>query len=1349
LIPFWTLSPQNDRKPRAVVLKKRIIYISITILLAAALFSVGRMSFVSDYLKDLVIPELELITGKKAGIGSIKVNLLPLFVEIDDTVISDSDGRQILSAGRVKGYISLSGLLFGELIVKRLAFNDTVITIDDKQFDEINANIRKYFSIERKDAYKVSVRTVLLARARFDMKGKENKLSVKAGRAEVLIPSKQSYNISLRDIMIAAKGIPELSFSADTVFSVNGDSIGIKSLKIETDGSKINTSGRLVANPPSGEFRAEADILADTVKKIFGLTKSGEGSVSAGGIIRITEVNFPAGIFLDLKIKGSFYLETLMELLNVDEKLEGHVSVEGEIKGPLKDLHGNASAEMRSGNLFGVVIDSVACKVNYGDRSMTFSDANARLYGGSARAEARIELPVVNQYSFSVDAKGVNSKGIFELINWDPGIANGKVDGQISSSGSKFNPRGFFSYKRPPGGRDVLDRVNAVEGIFSMTDKVISFQKMMVSTGPSSVNGSGSVDLNKKRLDFSATGASSDVYDISFPYFRAITGQVSFLAAISGSTLDPVLDIKFKSDDIKYLSGNMNLPEIMKTHTMPFSSVEGNLTYRKNMLLVNSFRAMAGGMKLHTAGKIGFRKSKHLFDIPSPEYDLQINFDNGDLSELAAIVRGSPQLKGSFQSVFTLKGIGEKAAASGSFRASDIVIADAYSLEKADSALSFENGEFNFRSLTLKKGTGVVTARGMISLDKRYMLTASLNNLELRDIIPAEWREKMGERNLKSLSLTDVSVQGNGTVSSPVLDLKGLLRYRDPQREHSSGYGKLTAGIKGDNITLSGKFMDGKIAISGIATLNNRMPWRADIVFNSARSDFLVALFLNDIPEDLLVNLKGEVKLWGDNNSINGLVALDKAYLYGFGYGFTNSRPISVRLQDKIFSVESFAMKNELAELRLSGSASLGKNYNLAMEGASSLAPLRTMFRNLEQLKGDASFRLALTGDWEKPRLNGKVDVVNGALGIRNIPHRMTAVNARIVADGERIVLEEARGALSGGDVVMSGSAYLDQLRMRRFLLDAKFNNVTFSVSKNFWVHSDGKLTYQGNLDSQNISGDINITKARYTERVDWKSWLIQSRKSEVLKLDLDRMDQTGLNIRVSGNNLSVDNNVLRAAMKMDILLKGSIGQPTLLGRLESTSGIVYFRNNEFSIIKGVIDFAKPGEIKPFFDVLAETRIKNYTVRFALDGYIDQFNLALSSTPTLDEGDILSLMAAGDLAKNLKGLQGGIGAGEATSFLTGKLQDVVEDRLKTVTGLDRLQIDPSVSRTTGTVSPRVTISKRLIGDRFYATYSTAADVGEGQIIKLEYLLNKNTSLLGVRDEKGGIGADIKFRFQFK
>ena len=115
----------------------------------------------------------------------------------------------------------------------------------------------------------------------------------------------------------------------------------------------------------------------------------------------------------------------------------------------------------------------------------------------------------------------------------------------------------------------------------------------------------------------------------------------------------------------------------------------------------------------------------------------------------------------------------------------------------------------------------------------------------------------------------------------------------------------------------------------------------------------------------------------------------------------------------------------------------------------------------------------------------------------------------------------------------------------------------------------------------------------------------------------------------------------------------------------------------------------------------------------------------------------------------MKGLEGGIGASEATAFLTGKVQDVFEDRLRNITGLDRVQVDPYVSKTTGTIGPRVTVSKRLLGDRLFVTYISPVGSTEEQVLKLEYILGKNVSLVGLRDEKGSTGGDIKFRVEFK
>jgi len=129
--------------------------------------------------------------------------------------------------------------------------------------------------------------------------------------------------------------------------------------------------------------------------------------------------------------------------------------------------------------------------------------------------------------------------------------------------------------------------------------------------------------------------------------------------------------------------------------------------------------------------------------------------------------------------------------------------------------------------------------------------------------------------------------------------------------------------------------------------------------------------------------------------------------------------------------------------------------------------------------------------------------------------------------------------------------------------------------------------------------------------------------------------------------------------------------------------------------------------------------------------------------------DVFTLLTVGQRGGEVKGLEGGIGAGEATSFVTGKLQDVVEERVRSITGLDRIQIDPHVSKKTATVEPRVTVSKRLLADKLYVSYSTPVSSNEEQIVRIEYYLGKNVSLVGLRDERGITGGDIRFRFEYK
>ena len=427
-----------------------------------------------------------------------------------------------------------------------------------------------------------------------------------------------------------------------------------------------------------------------------------------------------------------------------------------------------------------------------------------------------------------------------------------------------------------------------------------------------------------------------------------------------------------------------------------------------------------------------------------------------------------------------------------------------------------------------------------------------------------------------------------------------------------------------------------------------------------------------------------------------------------------------------------------------------GKEYNLSFEGSSALSPFKSLSSRLGVLKGNAEFVVDISGDWDAPRIFGGMTLEDGAIGLKDFPHRVSSVNGYLYIDNDRVILQKLTGKVGGGDIDFSGILYLRKFSFRRFYVEAKLNNISTAVSKDFNINYGGNILYKGTPSSQTISGEIAINNARYRERVEWKSWLLKAKTAEKIKTEISNLENAGLNIRITGkNNLHIDNNVSRATVSTDLILRGTVHRPVFFGRLESKEGTVYFRNNEFRIVHASADFSDPKRINPVIEVASETTVKGYKIKMNLEGQLDHFNMALSSDPSLKELDILALLTVGRTSGELKGIEGGIGAGEATSFVTGKLQDVLEERIRSITGLDRLQIDPYVSKTTGTVEPRVTISKRLMGDKVFVTYATPVGSVEEQIIKLEYLMGKNISLIGVRDERGIIGGDVRFRFEFK
>lgn len=1303
---------------------KRIKLISYVI---AALFLIGTLMFVfrgpyiSNALKKIILSELESMTGHKIIAQKIYLNIFPLFVEANGLKVYDDAGNSVLTVQRAKAYLSLSGIFRNELALKRILIREPNISADKEKLNEIIKKIKEYLSKEGRNGIKVQVKSIEVRNGGFAFydTAKGSVITGSGVDGEIMLGYTPRIKARIKELFASIRDYPELRLEVNTLLFLKKEGVEIKNITLGVYGSEVQASG-FYSPDGKGILKTDLKLLFDSLKKAFGLKRSGEGKIYAKGDIKI-ENGIP---LFDLRLNGDFYLQPLMEILNVTEKIEGHVDFDGKISGTLSEISGNADVRLTNGNLFGIDVDDLKCKAFYADGLLSFKNGKAKLYNGQADAEASLSIPKVNWYSVEVKFNNVDSSSVLKFIGWQPDIPEGKVKGDFYTIGDKFSPSGRFEYVSSKTGKDVIGRIRNINGNYKLKDNKVFLSDLMLSSEKSKIDAEGFVDIKVPLINIRAKLRTDEIADLTLPYFNRARGIGYFDGMITGKPEDLVI------------SGAVKINNAFLDN-YPLDKINGEISYKKNLLEIRNLFAISADEQHSVSGSIAFDKAKKLFALEDPFYNLSVSLRGADVEKLITIFYKKMSIKGRLDSDFKINGkIPE-------FIGSAIVNEIDINGHKADKLTMDFNYNFNaliVKNALLKNEKSIIKIDGKISGKNKFDFKASSDKFFINDL---------GITSLPEDSYITIKAVGSGTFEDPSINLD-VNFYGGTFQGSRIGDGLITASIKNRDVVFSAMLLNEKIMVKGKAYLNNQLPWSAEVSIQSSRYDFILSRILKDMPEDLLVNIKGSAFLSGDRTHYNGSLVLDQVNVTLFGNSFSNESDIKISFVNKKISFPFFSMRSGNLIFTVKGDMEIGEEYNIVLVGQSSLAILKGFSKKISTIKGDADFKINFSGKWAKPAISGKLNITNASFGLTDIYHRISSIEGNLFFEKDRIVIQKLTGKLGGGNIDIAGFVDIERFKVGRFYLDSRLHDITTSISKHFSVNFGGNIIYKGTLDIPEITGEVRINKARYKERVEWKSWLLKARPKDRPRGELTAIDKARLNVKVYGtDNIIIDNNVASAQLKFDLILRGTISQPLLFGRVESKEGKVFFRNNEFQILSASADFADPNRINPVMEIVAQTIVREYSIRLSLEGQIEHFNLSLVSDPPLEETDILSLLTVGQMGKELKGFEGGIGAGEATAFLTGKFQDVFEERLRNITGFDRIQVDPYVSSSTGTVGPRVTVSKRLLGESLFVTYTSSVGSTEEQIIKLEYILGKNVSLVGERDEKGGMGGDIKFRFEFK
>lgn len=1307
---------------------KRIIkyfFLFIFFIIVGLVFFITRTPYVSNKLKSMIIPEFEAVSGKRITLQKIYINIMPLFVEAKGLNVFDNDGTQILSASKVKGYIDVIKLLERNVSIQRLILKDPKISSSRSQIEEIIENVTTYSKKGRGTEFKVNVEVEIIectnGTVLFSDKGTNSSINIKGLYSEATIEEEPRIKMSIKHFDVKKSGWPDIRGDLKALFKLKGDEIEVKSLEIGSYGSRFKGKG--FYSKGKSIFKTDMALLVDSVKRFFHLRQKGDGRIAAQGEIKLGRVKSLNDISVNLKLKGDFYLETLMELLKVKERLDGLVDFKGVIKGPLPHISGSAKARLRKGNLFNVDIDDLTCDVSYHDGTLKFENGIASLYNGSAQASSVLNLPGPESLTLNVAFHAIDSDGAFRFIGWNPGVPKGKVDGELFTSGNVFRPDGWFSYMaNQQNDENVLGRVRNIQGKYSLKNKALSFTSLLLKTSESNLSATGSVNIAQNTLNMNMQIATKDIADLVLPYYRGVTGRADFSGFVTGTLQNPKISGEVSTSTLS-----------LENYTVDSAVVL--FSYEKNLLDIQKAVFSSPNEQHSISGDISFPEANELFDLAMPRFNLSASIRNADFGRALKVVFKDIPARGSIRADMKISGKNKDIDVSGNASIENAAVYN-ISFDSASLLFSYRGKDFLLKRGTVKKGSSVLTGEALLTHDKKFSYEASSEKILIKDL---------GLEYMPDDVVVKLQSHGNGSFENPSINLTAKV-IGGSFKGRTIGSGTVEFIVKDRDISLNAALFDEKMTIIGKGYFDDKLPWNAQITFHPGRYDFIVSAILKDVPEDLQLDLSGQVDMKGDRRNITVYATIKHLLLSLFEQTFSNESDIHFSMHNKKISFTALTIKSGSTSFRLKGGLEIGKEYDIFLDGSSALAPLKGLSRKIGYLQGHGDFVITVKGKWDNPDLKGGMNVENASFALRDHPSYIRSINGYLTIDENRITLKNLTGKIGGGNITISGIVYLKKFRFKSFYGDIKLDNITTFISRKFHVNFGGNLLYRGTLEAQTITGDIRIKRAKYEESINLKSLIIATKTKEIPKAELSALEKTTLNIQITGSkNISIDNNIARAPIKVDLLLRGTLSSPVLFGRIESKEGYAYFRNNEFRIISASADFADPSRTNPFINLSAETIVEGYKINLYLEGLMENLELSLSSDPHLDEEDILALLTVGYIGDRTQTAQDTLGTG----IIAGVAQEVLEERMRNIIGLDRFYIDTYVSKTKSTVIPRVTVSKRIVGDKFIVTYAAPLGHTEEQMLKLEYFVDRRTSLMGVWDEYGGIGGDIKFRFEFK
>jgi outer membrane protein assembly complex protein YaeT len=1028
-----------------------------------------------------------------------------------------------------------------------------------------------------------------------------------------------------------------------------------------------------------------------------------------------------------------------------------------------------ASATLAEGEIRGAQFTGAEAVAVFDNAALTLSDVKGVLFGGTVAGEYVLPLTAGAAQRVKASFADVETKSATALFAVIPDKGelpiSGKIRGEVDLSfvgadprslngriAAHFDGRSDEASEAVPITGDV--EVKAVNGVFNIDQlKLAASGSTLIGGGSLSVDGDSDLRLSLNSTSAERLLQIARGFETARSYIERYEPQVIGDFKFEGRLKGPIEKAAVEAD---VRAGMFGLRDAI------LGSLAGHV-----FISPSEARVEKGSITASNGESIKFDFATPL-DQNANTGRFDATLDRMNL-EMILAASGSPSanqfITGAVSGEVHLTGLPAKPLGSGRLNLVNGKIADREA-RLATISVKFEGKNATLELLEIQTPPQRLIASGSMNLDD-YSFKAGG---KAERISLANFAEAFELKETKIEGETDADFQISGkVVTGKQVDLdwetfrleltaqgRGVkVNGRDTGElkltAHTSAGGRIDAQLFTGILAANGKAQTGRKPDMVKASVELRAPGRPiKLESNLANVDIapLVDAFAPELNQTLKGAVTGSLRIEGQSldekgsptfDRLRGALTLMDVALLVADNPVKIETPAVITIEGSQIKIPNVRVTGEGADLKFGGTLALERQaaMNFSLAGVVNLGRLPALHEGLV-LSGSAEVDARLTGTFDDPKAQGRVDLNKFGLSMGESPVFISNGTGRFTLAGDQIKLEKFTSDANDGRVEAEGLLKLDRLRPKEWLYNIKVDNAVIAYQE-VTATIKGGLTLAGTPEGQTLAGQITIPQAEYSPSIDIDNLALGNGGSISLggfsgpsaSPAQFKIPPIALDVRFEArDSLTVQNDQLNTVGSAILTLTGPVTAPDISGLINVDGGTWRFRGQRLEITAGSLEFPS-NDSKPLLNLQAEGDYNGYHVNIGLNGPVDgPPSLNLRSEPQLTQNEILALITTGRAETGTLGARDP-SVGAAASLLSSGLISRPTEQLL---GLSRFQIDPVIGLNSNPAA-RLTVGQQF-SRNLYFSYSTNLGPGPQQVALGEYTLSNRFSALATYTQGG-------------